>query len=86
MKVVWYIHLEAIKEVLSWAINKYFQFSITTMLVKTVVPLSYQSPFKCSNYIVYVAMWSLVTVIHNRGLCILWYSVWYRRSYAQYIL
>ena len=35
------MHTEAIKEALAQAINKYFQFS-NDMLLKTVVPLSYQ--------------------------------------------
>ena len=34
--------IEAIIEVLAWAMNKYFQFSNNTMLLKTVVPLSLQ--------------------------------------------
>ena len=37
-------HIDIIKEVLAWAINKHFQFSNNNvMLLKTVVPLSYQS-------------------------------------------
>ena len=36
------MHIEAIKEVLAWTMNKYFQFSNTMMLLETVVPLSYQ--------------------------------------------
>ena len=36
------MHIEAIKEALVRAMNKYFQFSNNMMLLKTVVPLSYQ--------------------------------------------
>ena len=36
------MHIETIKEVLAQAMNKYFQFSNNIMLLKTVVPLSYQ--------------------------------------------
>ena len=36
------MYIEAIKEVLAQAMNKYFQFSNNIMLLKTVVPLSYQ--------------------------------------------
>ena len=36
------VQIEAIKEVLAWAMKKYFQFSNNTMLLKTIVPLSYQ--------------------------------------------
>ena len=36
-------HIEAIKEVLAWAMNKQiFQFSNNVMLLKTIVLLSYQ--------------------------------------------
>ena len=37
------------------------------MLLKTYIPLSYQI-IKLYNYIVYVSMWSLVTVMHNCGI------------------
>ena len=63
------MNIEAIKEVLAWVMNKYFQFSNNVM---TFVPLSYQriKPFKLYmyNYIVYTAMWSLVTVMHTCGI------------------
>ena len=36
------MHIEAIKEVLARAMNKYFQFSNNVMLLKTFIPLSYQ--------------------------------------------
>ena len=49
------MHIEAIKEVLVQATNKYFQFSNNVMSLKTFVPLSYQK-IKLYNYIVYVAM------------------------------
>ena len=40
--VVAYIYIEAFKEVLARVMNRYFQFSNNIMLLKTVVPLSYQ--------------------------------------------
>ena len=40
---VWHTHIEAIKEVLAWAMNKHFRFSNNIVLLKTVVLLSYQS-------------------------------------------
>ena len=43
MKWVWHTHIEVIKEVLQRAINEHFQYSNNIMLLKTVVPLSYQS-------------------------------------------
>ena len=36
------MHTEAIKEVLGWAMNKYFQCSNNLVLLETVVALSYQ--------------------------------------------
>ena len=47
------MHNEGIKEVVAWAMNKYFKFSYKNVL-KTVVPLSYQR-----IRIVYIAMWSM---------------------------
>ena len=36
------MHIEAIKEVLARSMNTYFQFSNNVVLLKTLVPLSYQ--------------------------------------------
>ena len=64
---MWHMHTEAIKEVLAWATTKHFQFSNNIMLLKTVLTLSYQR-IKLYNYIVYIAMWSLVTIMCNCGI------------------
>ena len=40
---VWCTHIEAIKEVLTQAMNKYFHFNNNVMLLKIFVPLSYQT-------------------------------------------
>ena len=45
-----------LKEVLAWAVGKYFWFSNNVILLK-----SYQR-FELKNNIVHVAMWSLVTM------------------------
>ena len=63
---MWRTHIKAAKEMLAQAMNKNFQFS-NIMLLKTVLPLSYQR-IKLYSYIVYVAVWSLVTVKCNCGI------------------
>ena len=50
------MHIEAIKEVLAQTMNKYFQFSNNTMLLKTVVPLSSQRISHALKIICYVVL------------------------------
>ena len=55
------MHIEALKEVLAWTVNIHFQFRTNVILVKTVI-LTNVPKIKPFNNIVYVDMWSLVTV------------------------
>ena len=55
------IYISRHLKVLTWAVVKYFWFSNDAVLLKTAMLLSYQR-IKLENNIMYVAMWSLVTV------------------------
>ena len=61
------MHIEEIKEVLVWAMNKYFQFSNN---LKTVVPLSYQNKAILSFKWLYCIHYYVVLSyrMHNCGI------------------
>ena len=68
--------MKAIKKVLAQAMNKYFQFSNNIMLLKNCT--SKLSKNKAVyNYIVYVTMWYLVTVMCNCGIQLFYGTVKY---------